>query len=149
MSGFINSKDFYTPANVVQAPNGVRIMTTGITRTNIVDFTNKKVVRFGQENQIEVGQRIQNRRKELGISATDFAWCIGIGKDMLSRIETGKNPCKMENLYVISQYLDVSADYLLFGERNCQMRDKISEILCALSDRQLSKAKKVLEAVFE
>lgn len=118
-------------------------------QVNIVDFTNKKVTRMDDDQMIQIGKRIQERRRDLGIYAIDFSACIGLGKDQISKIETGKSPCKLEHLFVIAQYLEVSADYLLYGSDEKKEMDKLQELLRSLNRSQIQKAKKVLEAVFE
>lgn len=118
-------------------------------QVNIVDFTNKKVIRMDDDQMIQIGKRIQERRRELGIAAIDFSACIGLGKDQFSKIETGKSPCKLEHLFVIAQYLEVSTDYLLYGNEDKEEIDELQELLRGLNRSQIQKAKKVLEAVFE
>lgn len=115
-------------------------------KVNIADFTNKEVIRMDDLQMIQMGQRIQEKRRMMGISAIDFAVCIGLGIDQISKIERGKSSCKLEHLFVIAQYLDVSTDYLLFGRNE---KAEIMELLNGLNKSQIQKAKKVLEAVFE
>ena len=75
-----------------------------------------KVKLFTDEVMKEMGKRIQDARKKKGYKAIDFADIIGIGKDQLSRIENGKVACKLEYLFVMAQYLEISTDYLIFGK---------------------------------
>lgn len=120
-----------------------------INKVNIADFTNKEVTRMDDDQMIQIGKRIQERRRYLGIAAIDFSTCIGLGKDQISKIETGKSPCKLEHLFVIAQYLEVSTDYLLYGNEDKEEIDELQELLRGLNRSQIQKAKKVLEAVFE
>ena len=73
---------------------------------------------FTEETMRDMGKRIQEERKNKGFKAIDFADIIGIGKDQLSRIENGRVACKIEYLYVMAQYLNISTDYILFGVTN-------------------------------
>lgn len=70
---------------------------------------------FTDDVMKEMGKRIQDARKKKGYKAIDFADIIGIGKDQLSRIETGKVACKIDYLFVMSKILNVTSDYLLYG----------------------------------
>ena len=78
----------------------------------------REVKLFTEETMRDMGKRIQQERKNKGFKAIDFADIIGIGKDQLSRIENGRVACKIEYLYVMAQYLNISTDYILFGVTN-------------------------------
>ena len=78
----------------------------------------REVKLFTEETMRDMGKRIQEERKNKGFKAIDFADIIGIGKDQLSRIENGRVVCKIEYLYVMAQYLNISTDYILFGVTN-------------------------------
>ena len=77
----------------------------------------KEIRLFTDEVMRDMGKRIQIARKKKGYKAIDFADIIGIGKDQLSRIENGKVPCKTEYLFVISQVLGLSVDYIMYVVR--------------------------------
>lgn len=83
------------------------------------------------------------------MQAKDFADCLGIGKDQLSRIENGKVPCKLEYLYIIPQYLDVSVEYLMYGETETGYLKDLYDILKGKSIGQLRMAVRVVKALFE
>ncbi len=112
-------------------------------------YLDKEVQLFDDKQMLLVGQRIQDARKAKGISAIDLAGCIGVGKDQMSRIENGKVPCKLEYFFVLTQYLDISADFLLYGDMKNEGKEEVVSILHELNIRDLKKAKRVLEAVFE
>ena len=92
---------------------------------------------FTEQTMRDMGKRIQEERKNKGFKAIDFADIIGIGKDQLSRIENGRVACKIEYLYVMAQYLNISTDYILFGstnneinvERNLEKKRQIIQLL--------------------
>ncbi len=107
---------------------------------------------YDGETQEEIGERIQKARKEAGVNADVLSGFIGITDKHLSRIEHGKCICTMENLYVISQYLDVSVDYLLFGNSSDGLSPEIKEIqsLCeGQPEYKLKKAAQILKVLFE
>lgn len=62
-----------------------------------------------------IGSRIKNRRKQLGISLGELEKRTGITNSALSKIERGLVAVSAENLYAISQALDVSIEWLLTG----------------------------------
>ena len=108
-------------------------------------FNEEKILML---DAVEIGVRIREARKEKGIKSVDLAAQLGISADQYSRIETGKSSCNLKNLFLISQYLEVSSDYLLSGKKYFDAFPKIMAILNGKSERDIERAKRVLEAVF-
>jgi len=72
-----------------------------------------------------IGNRIKSRRKQLGISLGELEKRTGITNSALSKIERGLVAVSAENLYAISQALDVSIEWLLTGvERGFVIQEK-------------------------
>ena len=105
----------------------------------------KEVKLFTEDVMKDMGKRIQSARKKKGYKAIDFADIIGIGKDQLSRIETGRVACKIDYLFVISQVLDVTTDYLLYGENVLNEESFIRQLVVKMEPRIRKKAIKLLE----
>lgn len=78
----------------------------------------REVDEYDENVQFKIGQRIQGKRIEKGIAGVDMAAYLDITANSYSRIERGEVKCDLPKLFVISQLLDVSADYLLFGRVN-------------------------------
>ncbi|WP_395548260.1 MULTISPECIES: helix-turn-helix domain-containing protein [unclassified Lacrimispora] len=85
----------------------------------------REVKLFTEDTMKDMGKRIQDARKNKGFKAIDFADIIGIGKDQLSRVENGRVVCKLEYIYVIAQYLEISTDYLLYGKEKYIVSDEL------------------------
>lgn len=88
----------------------------------------------------EIGQRIQEKRMLKGISGADMAVYLGVGRNQLSRIENGRTNCTVPHLYIISQLLECSADYLLFGREemtslSLEQRVALRALLVAFSEK--------------
>ena len=109
----------------------------------------REVSLLTDERVLEIGERIKRARIAKGIQSKDFASCLGIGKDQLSRIENGKVACKLEYLYIITQYLDVTLEYLVYGETETFTIKEISELLKDKNLSDVRRALKVLKALFE
>ena len=109
----------------------------------------KKIRLFTEEEMKAIGKRIQITRKSECLKAIDFADFIGIGKDQLSRIENGKVPCKLEYLFVIAQYLNVTTDYLLYGRSYIEGAEHFNCIWFNLSENERIKAIKIIEIMKE
>lgn len=95
-----------------------------------------------------VGQRIQDARICKGIKAIDLAEMLELSKDQYSRIENGRSLCNTKKLYLISQYLDASADYILTGNKSEDILHQLSAVMEGRSEKDLERARRVLEAVF-
>ena len=76
----------------------------------------------------EIGQRIIDRRKQLGLTQEALAEKGEMTTQFVSYAESGKRAMRPENLLKISSALGVSADYLLTG-------DVIDKDLLLLSDK--------------
>ena len=64
----------------------------------------------------EIGQRIVERRKKLGLTQEALAEKGDMTTQFVSYAEAGKRAMRPENLKKISEALGVSADYLLTGD---------------------------------
>lgn len=76
----------------------------------------EEIREFDKNVQWEIGQRIQEARLAKGIAGVEVAAYLGIGKNQMSRIETGRANCTIPQLYVLAQLLDCSVEYILFGK---------------------------------
>lgn len=93
----------------------------------------------------EIGQRIIERRKKLGLTQEALAEKGDMTTQFVSYAETGKRAMRPENLLKICTALNVSADYLLTG-------DIIDKDLLIISDklRQLSPSQlRIIENVID
>ncbi len=77
-------------------------------------------------NMDEIGKRIRTKRIENSLKQQTFAEKIHIDKSSLNRYENGKQTPSLETIVLISQGLNVSIDYLLYGEEN-NLIQKISK----------------------
>lgn len=71
------------------------------------------------ENELllqQIGKRIIERRKKLGLTQEALAEKGDMTKQFVSYAESGKRAMRPENLLKISSALGVSADYILTGE---------------------------------
>ena len=75
------------------------------------------VAEYNEDMNMEIGQRIQAKRIERGLSGATLGAYLGISANQVSRIKTGKAKCSLNHFFVISQILNCSSDYLLFGKK--------------------------------
>lgn len=76
------------------------------------------VTEYNKEIQKDIGERIQNCRLKKGYTGADMAAYLDITNNSYSRIERGETKCDMGKIFVLCQLLDVTADYLVFGNVN-------------------------------
>lgn len=88
------------------------------------------------EEQKEQIYRLRRIREDLGYSQEQFAEILGISTSAYKKIEAYEQQISLENLKRIYKKLNVSVDYILFGERvladdiwngvlNCTEADKM------------------------
>lgn len=65
-------------------------------------------------------------RKENGITQEELAKAIGVTTSMVGMYETGARKPSYEVLFKISEYFDVSIDYLLGRDKNNNCSDTIN-----------------------
>ncbi|MDE5556988.1 MAG: helix-turn-helix domain-containing protein [Ruminococcus sp.] len=63
------------------------------------------------------GQKIRNRREELGYTQTELAKRVHTTQPYVSRLENGNFNPSMQMIVKISTALNISVDYLLFDDR--------------------------------
>lgn len=66
-------------------------------------------------NMTSIGNRIRDRRKELGLTQTDIHEKCGIASGALSQMESGNRTPSAITLYKLSTVLDCSIDWLITG----------------------------------
>ena len=85
----------------------------------------------------EIGKRILDRRKQLGLTQEALAEKAEVTTQFVSYAESGKRAMRPENLLKISEALGVSVDYLLTGDMIDKDSLLLSEKLRMLTPKQL------------
>lgn len=67
-------------------------------------------------NYKELGQRIRDCRKKKGITQQRLADDLVYSVPYISYLETGKKCITLSTLVDIAEYLDTTADFLIYGE---------------------------------
>ncbi len=88
-------------------------------------------------SQEEIGLRIQNLRKEKGLTIEDLARRCNLSIQSICKIESGTRSFKVQSLIALSQSLGVSSDYIL-GLSSYSEIDNISFLLSSLSNEGVS-----------
>ena len=94
----------------------------------------------------EIGLRIMERRKKLGLTQEALAEKSEVTTQFVSYAEAGKRAMRPENLLKISVALGVSADYLLTGDIIDKDLFLISEKMRKLTPSQLRLVEDLIDA---
>lgn len=90
-------------------------------------------------NTIESGDRIRKMRKEHRLTQEQLADELGISREYLGKLETGKRGASIDILIQIAEIYQVSLDYLILGKVEKQgstqkSRDEINLLLEKIKD---------------
>lgn len=75
----------------------------------------------------DLGERIKQRRKQMGITQEKLAEAMDVSIQMISNLEQGKKAIRPENLVKLCNVLRISADFLLTGRYAPVVSDGILE----------------------
>lgn len=105
-------------------------------------------------DQKELGRRIKAVRQDEGIKQIDLAIEMNISRDMLSRIENGKNACAPDHLMFLCQRFGKTADYFYFGTEDemktrMEIMTEINQMLGGLSKTRLIYIYRIMKILVE
>ena len=66
-------------------------------------------------NSSEFGKRMQEARRNAGLTQEQLAERLGIGRNHIANLERGATACSIDLLLELSESLKVTTDYLLKG----------------------------------
>lgn len=105
----------------------------------------KEVMRLKQQ-YIEMGNRIQLRRKELRIKQSELAEKLDISNNHISSIENGREKPSLDILLRICEELKVTPDFLLLGNMHANnIPQDIVDGLRLCSDEDIEFMRKIIE----
>ncbi len=93
----------------------------------------------------EVGKRIMERRKKLGLTQEALAERSDLTTQFVSYAESGKRAMRPENLMKIASVLGVSTDYILTGD----IIDKDKLLLSEKLDKLTSAEVRIVESIID
>ena len=93
----------------------------------------------------EMGQRIMERRKKLGLTQEALAEMSELTTQFVSYAESGKRGMRPENLMKVAAALGVSTDYLLTGDIIDKDKLLLSEKLEKLTPQQVRIVENVVD----
>ena len=99
----------------------------------------------------EMGNRVRERREFLNMNRETLAEKLEVSPQFIADIEYGNKGISLKRLYMLCQALDVSADFILAGEKMdddddedlSRAREKVMSILCKCDAKQLDGIEKI------
>lgn len=102
-------------------------------------------------NYKQLGKRIQEKRKDMGIMQKDMAVAIGTAFNHLSDVERGAKKPSLELLMRISDYLDTPVDYFLMGNppscKSYAIDEDLSSLLVQCTPQSLAVVRELAQSL--
>lgn len=93
----------------------------------------------------QFGKQVYDYRLKLGLSQEEFAELIGVARNTISRIETGKTFPTNENLVKIRKYLNIDNSNLIKDKKLSSAFDKLS----LLNEKDLDLINTILDTLIK
>ena len=97
----------------------------------------------------EMGLRIQELRKQMGLTQDALAERAGMTSQTISTAELGKKALRPGNIIKLSRALGVSTDYLLTGYRNARDYTIIDGKLKEVSPQEYDRIMRMIDIMLE
>ena len=82
-----------------------------------------------------MGKRIQNRRRQQGLTQEQLADAMNVSIQMVSNLERGNKAIRIDNLIRLSRILNISTDYILTGREAPENDLALAASIARLSPR--------------
>ena len=94
----------------------------------------------------QIGKRLYERRKQLRMTHDELAERVGITSQTISTAELGKKAMRADTIVRVCVALDISADYLLFGNVSAQDVSILTEKTAQLTADQYRHLEDVIDS---
>lgn len=94
---------------------------------------------------MEIGKRIQGRRKQMGLTQEQLADKMDVSIQMVSNLERGNKSIRIENLIKLSEILNISTDYILTGKETAEDMQALTEQMASLSQKERKMMKLLMD----
>lgn len=91
-----------------------------------------------------IGSRIKAERKKLGLTQEGLAELVNVSPHYIYEIERGMKSMSLETMVLIAEKLELSTDYILFGNQRAGL-GTLYQKLDELSDERRLRVEKVFE----
>ncbi len=87
------------------------------------------------KGQRDENARLRKMREDLGYTQEQFSQILGINISTYKKIETYNRRISLDNLMTLHEKLNVSVDYILFGDRTPQEQAWTEMLNCTETDK--------------
>lgn len=94
---------------------------------------------------MEIGKRIQGRRKQMGLTQEQLADKMDVSIQMVSNLERGNKSIRIENLIKLSEILNISTDYILTGKETTEDMQALPVQMASLSQKERKMMKLLMD----
>lgn len=98
-----------------------------------------------EKEKQEVGDRIQARRRQLGLTQEQAAEMSGLSQNFIAVVESGNSGLGDDSIIGLVKGLQLSADYLLFGTVGIKDQKRILELIQPLDGNQLMGLEEIIK----
>ena len=99
-----------------------------------------------KKHLIEIGQRLRQRRQDLGLTREKMSELADIGAGYYGQLEVGTSQMSVDTLIKLSRSMHLPMEYILFGEGYVPGdASAVVDLLSQCSPRELSLAEDVLK----
>lgn len=99
-----------------------------------------------KQQLIEIGQRLRQRRQELGLTREKMAELADIGTGYYGQLEVGTSQMSVDTLIKLARSMHLPMEYILFGTGyEPGNADPVIDLLKHCSSRELSLAEEILK----
>lgn len=85
----------------------------------------------------DIGKRIQQKRKQSGLTQEQLAEKMNVSVQMISNLERGNKAVRIENLVNLCQILSVSTDYILLGKEIVSDVSELTSRIAKLGNKEI------------
>ena len=99
-----------------------------------------------KQQLIEIGQRLRQRRQELGLTREKMSELADIGSGYYGQLEVGTSQMSIDTLVKLSRSMHLPMEYILFGEgERPGDASAVVDLLRRCTPRELKLAEEVLK----
>lgn len=94
-----------------------------------------------------IGARVAKLRKDQGMKQEELANVLGIGTEVIGKLERGYRGTGVENYMILAKFFHVSLDYLLIGKE--EKESELDELLAGVSADKKELAIKIMIGILQ
>ncbi len=99
-----------------------------------------------KQQLVEIGQRLRQRRQELGLTRERMSELADIGTGYYGQLEVGTSQMSIDTLIKLARSMHLPMEYIIFGETDVSGNPSaVMDLLQRCSPRELKLAEEVLK----